>query len=214
MPSYQEQIERKYRHIARMPDGLMHFTVAVRKKAVACLGLQNGSSVLDVGCGTGASFPQLEAAVGPGGRILGVEPSRSMIGVAEKRVAQAGWQNISLVQAVAEEIDGDAEFDGALLFAMHDVFNSVAGLQRIHAVLKPGARIVCVGPKLQASGPLRLLNPMLRLLFKRMAISQENKDRPWRLVETVFATEQIIEDMHGLIFIYVGHKPPGASSPA
>jgi hypothetical protein len=47
---------------------------------------------------------------------------------------------------------------------------------------------------------------MLTMLFKRMAISQDNKDKPWRLVESVFTTEKIVEEKHGLIFIYIGRK--------
>jgi hypothetical protein len=53
---------------------------------------------------------------------------------------------------------------------------------------------------------MKVFNPMLRVLFKRMALSQENTDKPWRLVEELFVTDRIIEEKHGLIFIYVGHK--------
>jgi hypothetical protein len=53
---------------------------------------------------------------------------------------------------------------------------------------------------------MKTLNPMLHLLFKRMALSQNNKDKPWRLVEDVFITEKVVEEKHGLIFIYIGRK--------
>jgi hypothetical protein len=39
-----------------------------------------------------------------------------------------------------------------------------------------------------------------------MAISQNNKDKPWRLVAEQFTPETVIEEKHGLIFIYVGYK--------
>jgi len=89
---------------------------------------------------------------------------------------------------------------------MHDVFNSKAGLEKIHSMLKEGARIVCAGPKIQEKGLIRILNPFLHLLFKKMAISQNNKDKPWLLIEELFLTERIILENHGLIFIYVGIK--------
>ena len=43
------------------------------------MNLTSGSSVMDVGCGTGASFPYLENVIGENGRNLGIEPSKSMI---------------------------------------------------------------------------------------------------------------------------------------
>lgn len=206
MDTFKAEIERKYRRIAKLPEPLLSFTVPIRKKAIDYLGLTQGSSVLDIGCGTGASFPYLEEAIGESGMILGIEPSASMISVANARVIRRGWNNITLWEGTVEEIQTDESYDGALLFAVHDVFNSIEGLRKIHTLLKDGARIVCVGPKTQDKGSLRIFNPLLHLLFKRMAISQDNMDIPWCLVEEMFQTESILEEKWGLIFIYVGCK--------
>ncbi len=184
----------------------MSFTVAIRIKAIDQLNFTSGSSVVDVGCGTGASFTYLESVVGASGRILGIEPSKSMMAVARERVGIESWNNIELFENTIEEIEGHENYDGALLFAMHDVFNSIEGLKKTRALLRDGAQIVCVGPKTQEKGLLKVFNPMLHLLFKRMALSQENTDKPWRLVEELFVTDRIFEEKHGLIFIYVGHK--------
>lgn len=206
MVAYKKRIEAKYKLVARIPERLLSFTVPVRKKAIGYLNLAQGSSVIDVGCGTGASFQYIQDVVGEGGKILGVEPSKSMITIARERVMRKGWSNIVLQEVTIEEVETKELFDGALLFAMQDVFNSMEGIEKIHAMLKDGARIVCAGPKLQEKGPLKILNPILNILFKRLAISQDNKDKPWRLVERVFIAEQIVEVMHGMIFIYVGRK--------
>ena len=206
METYKEKIENKYKKISKIPEIFLSFTVPIRKKAITSLNLTIGSSVIDVGCGTGASFPYLEKIIGESGKILGIEPSKSMITIASDRVKREGWKNITLCENTVEEINNYGNFDGALLFAMHDVFNSMEGLNKIHSFLKVGARIVCVGPKIQQKGLLKIVNPMLHLLFKRMALSQNNKDRPWRIVEDVFITEKIIEENHGLIFIYIGRK--------
>ncbi len=206
MRSYKEQIESKYIKVAKLPERLLSFTEPIRKEAIGYLQLSSGSSVIDVGCGTGASFLFLEDVVGEKGKIVGIEPSTSMIAVARDRVRNAGWKNIFLYENTIEEMVESTQFDGALLFAMHDVFNSPEGLKKIHLLLKDGAHLVCVGPKLQDHGFIKILNPMLKLLFKRMALSQENRDKPWRLVEGVFTTEKIIEEKHGMIFIYIGRK--------
>ena len=206
METYIEKIEEKYRRIATIPEALLRFTTPIRRKAISHLHLKNGSSVIDVGCGTGASFPYLEQEIGENGKIVGIEPSRSMITGAKDRIKKEGWSNIRLHENTIEAFEAAEQFDGALLFAMHDVFNSIAGIKKIHSLLHEGARIVCVGPKTQQRGFKKVLNPMLHMLFKRMAISQENQDRPWRLVEEVFRTEEIMEEKHGLIFIYIGQK--------
>jgi len=122
------------------------------------------------------------------------------------RVKTEGWKNITLCENTIEEIETNEKFDGALLFAMHDVFNSVEGIKKIYSLLNVNARIVCVGPKTQERGLTRIFNPMLHLLFKRMALSQDNQDKPWRVVESIFTTEKIIDEKHGLIFIYIGRK--------
>jgi len=127
------------------------------------------------------------------GKILGIEPSSSMIAVSRDRVGKAGWKNIFLYENTMEEIEENEYYDGALLFAMHDVFNSTVGLKKIHSLLRDGAHIVCVGPKLQDHGFIKIVNPMLRMLFKRMALSQENRDKPWRLAAGVFTTEKIVK---------------------
>lgn len=48
----------------------------LRKRAVAALGLARGATVVEIGCGTGLNFEYLRAAVGPRGRIVGVENYR------------------------------------------------------------------------------------------------------------------------------------------
>lgn len=206
MNNYNKLIEKKYKSVASIPEGFMSFTKKIRLRAIKFLNLKEGNSVIDVGCGTGASFLFLQEVVGKSGTILGVEPSHSMMKGAEARIVHEKWENITLIEDRIEDIKVDDTFDGALLFAMHDVLNSMEGLEKIHSILKEGARIVCVGPKIQERGFARILNPFLHMLFKRMAISQENKDKPWCLIEKVFLTETIALEKHGLIFIYVGQK--------
>lgn len=79
----------------------------------------------DAGCGTAASLPYLEKIIGESGMILGIEPSQSMITVARDQVNSEGWKNIVLRENTVEEIEVNEKYDGALLFGMHDVFNSL-----------------------------------------------------------------------------------------
>ncbi len=53
-----------------------------RKKAVAALRLRPGDTVVEIGCGTGLNFGLLQTAVGPSGRIIGVETIATTDGTA------------------------------------------------------------------------------------------------------------------------------------
>src|ERR1700734_3875316 len=54
-----------------------------RLRAVQALGLRPGGTVIDIACGTGLNFPLLQKAVGPGGRIVGVDLTDAMLARAQ-----------------------------------------------------------------------------------------------------------------------------------
>src|SRR5207245_1143064 len=78
---------------------------AQRRQAVRALGLRAGDTVVDIACGTGLNFPLIEEAIGPGGRIVGVDLTDAMLACAQDRIATNGWSNVSLVQADAAGFD-------------------------------------------------------------------------------------------------------------
>ena len=65
-------------------------------------GVAAGENVLEIGCGTGATTVPLAQAVGPGGRVVGVDLSEPMLEGARKRVAASERANITLLQADAQ----------------------------------------------------------------------------------------------------------------
>lgn len=52
--------------------------------------------MLDVACGTGASFALIEQRIGPSGDLVGVDVTPQMLDQARARVARAGWTNVRL----------------------------------------------------------------------------------------------------------------------
>jgi ubiquinone/menaquinone biosynthesis C-methylase UbiE len=77
---------RWYRRIAPFYDWVCRPLFArPRRDAVRLLQLRPGATVLDLGCGTGLSLPLLAAAVGPGGRVLGLDATDAMLRRAERR---------------------------------------------------------------------------------------------------------------------------------
>src|SRR5213075_1870729 len=115
-----------YQAHARRYDASAARTMGLRRRTIAALALKRGDAVLDVGCGTGLSFASLATAVGPDGRITGIELSPDMSRLARERIAVAGWSNVTVIEAAAEDAPLAGPF-GALLFNFtHDVLQSPA----------------------------------------------------------------------------------------
>lgn len=78
-----------------------------RTAAVTFAGFEPGQVVLDLPCGTGQSLDLLRDAVGPDGRVVGVDRSEGMLKAASVRVAREGWDNVELRSGDAREVELD-----------------------------------------------------------------------------------------------------------
>jgi demethylmenaquinone methyltransferase/2-methoxy-6-polyprenyl-1,4-benzoquinol methylase len=145
---------------------------------VTRLGLAPGQTVLDVGCGTGASFPFLEAAIGSTGRLIGVDQSPEMLARARDRVAREGWDNVTLVESPAAAATVDGPVDRVLVFYVHDVLRSPAALDRMLAGVRPGGRVVAAGP-CWASRWAVPLNLWVWYIARPYHTTFEGFGRPW-----------------------------------
>jgi ubiquinone/menaquinone biosynthesis C-methylase UbiE len=76
------------------PNFDFFFVKSLRQKAVDLLNLKSGDRVLDVGCGSGASFPNLVGAVGSNGEVIGIEISHAFAINAENRIEKNNWKNV------------------------------------------------------------------------------------------------------------------------
>jgi SAM-dependent methyltransferase len=87
------------------------FVAAEKQRSLGLLELGPGDRVLDVGCGTGPELERLGALVGPGGRVVGLDRSAALIGVARERGLERRGP-IALVQGEASSLPfDDAGFD-------------------------------------------------------------------------------------------------------
>ena len=76
------------------PNFDVPFIVPFRRQAIKHLELKKGDRVLDVGCGTGGSFPHLVDAVGGQGEVVGVEISPTVAAVARRPIQKNQWSNV------------------------------------------------------------------------------------------------------------------------
>lgn len=115
----------------------------VGREAIGRLGLRPGEAVIDVGCGCGDASLDLARAVGPTGRVLGLDVSEPMATWARRRALDAGLdERVEIRVADAQTAAIDPEFDA--LFSRFGVMffdDPVAAFRNLHAALRPGGRL-------------------------------------------------------------------------
>jgi ubiquinone/menaquinone biosynthesis C-methylase UbiE len=198
-------------HLGLQSSRLGGYYEGVRKRAVAALGLESGQTVIDVGCGTGASFARLTAAVGPAGRVIGLDQSPGMLDVARRRIGDAGWTNVELVEGRVEEA-GLTEADAAIFFFTHDLLRTPAALDNVVSAVRPGGRVVSAGMR----RPSWFLAPIAlgaQLVMRRYVTTQEGLARPWDLLGERLADLTRDSLLLGAVYVAAGRRPPVTGAP-
>lgn len=105
---------------------------------VAGAGLAPGQHVLDVACGTGVLARAARTAVGPGGRVVGLDPAPGMLAVAAEVAPALEW-----VPGDAQDLPfPDRAFDAVVSqFGLMFVPDKARALAEMRRVLKPGGRV-------------------------------------------------------------------------
>ncbi len=181
------------------------FIKPVRRKAVELLNLRKGDRVLDVGCGPGGSLPFLVDAVGPSGRVVGVEISPEHGELSGRRIAKNQWENVEVILAAAQEVRLAGTFDGLLMFAAPDIYASEDAIKNILPHLKANARIVAFGAKVSNTRTGKILNPILKMLHKlSFTTTPRPNDEPWQIMAKYFERIDVEEYFFGLMFLASG----------
>ncbi|MGH0028637.1 MAG: class I SAM-dependent methyltransferase [Myxococcota bacterium] len=113
------------------------------RRGLAVAAARPGERVLDVGCGCGASALELARAVGPRGRVLGVDLSVPMLARARERAEEAGLDALAFENADAQVHPFDGGFD--LVFSRFGVMffsDFAAAFANLRRALVPGGRLV------------------------------------------------------------------------
>ena len=184
-----------------------------RRRAIRALGLRTGDTVVDVACGTGQNFPRLEEAIGPRGRIVGVDLTDAMLAQARRRVESEGWSNVSLVRADAAAFEFPPDVDAILsTYALSQVPGCGEVIANGAAALAAGGRWVVLDLKVPEKVP-RALTRVGSATVRRLAsasIDEWVERRPWAAIraamEDRLADVSWTELLFGTAFLASGRK--------
>ena len=178
-----------------------------RRQAVELLCLHPGDTVVDLGCGTGANFRFPEEAVGPDGRIIGVDISGAMLEIARERCTAADWRNVELVEGDFSEFQFPPETRGTLAtFAVEMVPDYDDLIRRIaHG---PGRRLALLGLKHPDRWPSWLVT-LGTWINKPFGVSREYAAfRPWESLRAHLKEVEYREFYFGAVYLAVGERTP------
>lgn len=210
-----EEVRDVYDRQARIYDFAVWFyylagmrIVRWRRMVVDALGLRPGDTVVEIGCGTGLNFSLLQKAVGPDGKIIGVDISDAMLDRARARVRAAAWRNVELVCCSASEFSFPDNLGGILatgVLTYEPEFDKV--IERGTKALSPGRKWAVLDYKMPGNW-LCHLAPLFVALGSSFGVSKDLMERHvWESVERHLESTRMQELYGGFVYIASGEAP-------
>jgi len=137
-------------------DGPLAFWDRYGRRTVERLSLSPGSSVLDVGCGSGASAIPAAIKVGPRGRVVGIDLAERLLDIARSKSIAQKLHNVDFQRAdMTAPGYPDASFDAVVsVFSIFFVADMAAQVRELWRVLRPGGKLAITtwGPRMFEPG--------------------------------------------------------------
>ena len=125
----------------RQQDRLDRTLAPVTGPLLAFAAPRSGSTVIDVGCGCGATTIELARAVGPSGRVIGLDISEPMLALAASRLSEFGNSTTMLGDAADLPL---SNLNAELIVSRFGVMffgDPVAAFSNLRTGLVPGGRV-------------------------------------------------------------------------
>jgi ubiquinone/menaquinone biosynthesis C-methylase UbiE len=111
--------------------------------------IQEGMTVLDLGCGPGFFTMELARMVGKSGKVTAADLQEGMLDIVRKKAAGTNLQSTIEYHKCASDKTGlSGTFDFVLVFYMlHEVPDQTAFLQETHSLVKTDGKVLIIEPK-------------------------------------------------------------------
>lgn len=182
------------------------------KRVIGELHIEPGSSVLEVGVGTGLAL----SAYPPSCHVTGIDLAPDMLERARRKVAREGWQHIDLAVGDAQDLDfPDDSFDYVTSFHVVSVVPEPKRMMReMVRVCRPGGTIVIINhfrsERPVIASVVDRLDPVTRKLGWRTTLRMGEllESVPLELVRRYKTSPQ------SLFTVMIARKPGSASARA
>ena len=117
-----------------------------REKIVAAAKVRPGTTVADIGAGTGLFTPLLSPAVGPKGKVYAVDIAKDFLTHIDQRAAAAGIRNVQTVLCTERSVElPPNSIDLAFICDTYHHFEYPRStMASLHRALRPGGEVVVV----------------------------------------------------------------------
>ncbi len=169
-------LDRSERDMEEAPD-----------KALDVIGVKNGSTVADIGAGSGYFTVRMAARVGPAGRVYANDIQPGMLDLLRKKLDESRIRNVTLVLGTDDDPRlPPAAIDLVLLVDVYHEFSAPqAMLRHIRDSLTPGGRLVLLEYRKEDPAiPIRLEHKMtvaearMEVEAEGFHLGQVNEDLP------------------------------------
>jgi phosphatidylethanolamine/phosphatidyl-N-methylethanolamine N-methyltransferase len=177
------------------------------ERVIEGLDIPPGAKILEVGAGTGTSFPAYPAHC----EVTGIDLAPDMLARASRKIADNGWRHLRVLKMDALQLEfPDDSFDYVMAFHVVTVVpDPVRMIREVKRVCKPGGKIVVVNhftSNVPVLGSLtEALDPVTRLLGWRtnlrlkpfIEMTDLNVERIYKLSKASLYTVLLGSKMNG-----------------
>lgn len=161
------------------------------RRVIEALNIPRGARVLEVGAGTGTSFPAYPRHC----EVIGIDVAPDMLARAQEKIRENRWIHLKVLEMNALSIDfPDSSFDYVMAFHVVTVIpDPIRMIQEAKRVCRPGGRIVIVNHFTSNFPLLGFLTETLDPLTRRLGWRTNLRLKPF-----IEATDLKIEAVYKL----------------
>jgi len=147
------------------------------RHVIESLNIPRSARVLEVGAGTGVSFPAYPSHC----EVVGIDLAPDMLARAQDKIQEHGWSHLRVMEMDAMNLDfPDDSFDYVMAFHVVTVVpDPIRMIQEAKRVCKPGGKIVIVNHFTSAFPPLGFLTEILDPVTRRLGWRTNLKLKPF-----------------------------------